>query len=83
MEKLYAKFMFPNSGSERDQKLVKKENLKVGERYLVKRVEMGGYYTSISLDGFELPFNSVHFEFEEENGTTVNIYRDSRYNPYM
>lgn len=80
---LYARFEYPESGWPSDRDYVEKSGLEVGKRYLVEKVDMGQSYTSIFLDGFRRPFNSVHFEFEEEDYTPVDIYRDRRYNYYM
>lgn len=81
---LYAKFMHPNNGWENDVKRAKEAELKVGERYKVDWISMGGFCTSIFLMDFKnAHFNSVQFDFEEEDGTPVDIYNDSRYNPYM
>lgn len=80
---LYARFEYPNNGHRHDQELVASLNLEVGKRYLVEDVQMGQTYTGILLDGFCRYLNSVHFEFEEDNYTPVDIYRDPRYNPYM
>lgn len=65
------------------QSVQKKTGLKVGEKYEVDYISMGQSYTSIYLKGVEGCFNSVQFEFQEANGAPVNIYRDSRYNPYL
>lgn len=56
--------------------------LKEGQSYEVKFIDMGQSHTWISLNGFREPFNSVCFEFFE-NDKPLNIYRDRRFNPYM
>ena len=79
---LYAKFMYPNCGYDGDKEYAKKMGLKVGERYKVEDISMGGSYTSIYLKDIKGSFNSVQFEFEE-NEKPIDIYRDHRYNPYL
>jgi uncharacterized protein (DUF4213/DUF364 family) len=58
------------------------EELVVGQEYEVEDVSMGQSYTSIFLKGYTGVFNSVQFDFYE-NGKPHDIFRDSRYNPYM
>ena len=57
-------------------------NLKVGDRIPVRDIDMGQSSTSIYLDGYKGSFNSVFFEFEE-NDKEIDIYGDKRYNPYL
>ena len=60
--------------------------LKIDELYEVSHISMGQSYTSIYLEtpkeGTENPFNSVIFEFYE-HGEELDIYSDSRFNPYL
>ena len=79
---LYAKFMYPNYGHDYDEEYAKKMGLKVGERYEVENVDMGQSYTSIYLKDIRGNFNSVQFEFEEDE-KPIDIYDDPRYNPYL
>ena len=79
---LYAKFMYPNYGYDCDKEYVKKVGLKVGERYEVEDISMGGSHTSVYLKDIKGSFNSVQFKFEEDE-KSIDIYRDPRYNPYL
>lgn len=56
--------------------------LEIGKSYKVLAVHMGAAYTLIMLEGFERGFNSVQFDFFE-NGNPLDIYADSRFNPYL
>ena len=78
---LYAKFMYPDYGHDCDVAFAKKMGLKVGERYEVEDLSMGGSHTSIFLKGINGAFNSVQFEFEED-GKQINIFNSPKYNPY-
>lgn len=56
---------------------------KVGDKYEVSCIDMGGSSTAIEL--VEYPnktFNSVFFQFEED-GEGLDIYDDKRFNPYL
>lgn len=79
---LYAKFMYPDNGHEHDKEHVRKVGLKMGERYEVEHVSMGQSSTSVYLKDIEGVFNSVQFEFEEDN-EPINIFKDPRYNLYL
>ena len=78
---LYAKFMYPDNGHDCDVEFAKKMGLKVGEKYEVEDLSMGGSYTSIFLKDINGVFNSVQFEFEED-GKPIDIYNTPKYNPY-
>lgn len=62
------------------------DGLNIGEEYEVDYISMGQSHTSIILlnlkEGVKNPFNSVIFKFYENN-EELDIYSDSRYNPYM
>ena len=79
---LYAKFVYPNSGRDCNIEHAKKVGLKVGERYEVEDIIMGGFTTSIFLKDIEGSFNSVQFEFEED-GESIDIFDSPKYNPYL
>lgn len=78
---LYAKFMYPDNGHDCDVEFAKKTGLKVGEKYEVEDLSMGGFHTSIFLKDIDGAFNSVQFEFEED-GKPIDIYDSPEYNPY-
>ena len=80
---LYAICVCVDNGWPFDQEILKKNNIKIGDKFEVEDVSMGQFNTSITLKGFKNVFNSVHFRFEDESGSEVNIYRDHRYNPYL
>ena len=66
--------------------IIDKDGLKIDELYEVSHISMGQSYTSIYLEkpkeGTKNPFNSVIFEFYE-HGEELDIYSDSRFNPYL
>ena len=55
--------------------------LQQNHKYMVESVDMGSSYTDVYLAGFGRPFNSVYFEFFEDE-KPVDIYRHPAYNPY-
>lgn len=77
-----AKFLWPDNGYGSDREKVKKSGMVVGTEYPVSSISMDQSHTSVYLDGFSGAFNSVHFEFFED-GRSLNIFQDSRFNPYI
>ena len=77
---LFARFTDYVAGGDDYQTANARRELKVGDFYEVEYIAMGSCYTTIYLKDFpKLSFNSVNFEFFE----SIDIYKDSRYNPYL
>lgn len=89
---LYAKCTKPDSGYAYDSKLCK-DLLDMEKMYAVKEVYMSGWHTDIILEDFDeryentplykYSFNSVNFDFFDENSNPVDIYSMPEYNPYL
>ena len=89
---LYAKCTKPDSGYDYDSKLCK-DLLDMKKMYAVKEVCMGGWHTDIILEEFDeryentprykYSFNSVNFDFFDENNNPVDIYSMPEYNPFL
>ena len=58
------------------------EGLKQGENYEVRHIEMGSAMTFVFLKGIKHPVNSVCLQFSED-GKTLDIFNDKRFNPYL
>lgn len=59
-----------------------KHDLEVGKFYDVEDIQMGQSHTSIYLKDKKFSYNSVIFEFYE-NDKQIDIYKDERFNPYL
>ena len=80
---IYAVVETLRAGYDCEEEMVKSLGFKVGDKFEVEYIDMGGSSTSIHLKDFpNKPFNSVFFEFEE-NGNELDIYDDTRFNPYL
>lgn len=79
---IYAIVETLRAGYDLEKKQMVDKGFKVGDRFVLSDVDMGQSSTSISLEGQTGYFNSVFFKFEE-NGEELDIYGDSRFNPYM
>lgn len=75
MSKIYARFTEPDAGYKCDQDKVRDARLELDKLYPVSSIEVNRSYTDVWLDDFITRFNSVHFDFEDENGNSVDIYR--------
>lgn len=57
-------------------------DLEYGKMYEVEGIDMGQSYTSIYLKDMRNSYNSVIFEFYEDD-ELLDIYRDARFNKYI
>lgn len=73
------KLMYPDAGYDGDKNV---KRLKPNTHYEVYHIDMGQSHTHISLVGIEGSFNSVNFEFYEDN-KLIDIFSDKRFNPYL
>lgn len=56
--------------------------LKISRMYEVECIDMGQSYTWITLKELAGSYNSILFEFYE-NDKSIDIYSDKRFNPYL
>lgn len=78
---LYAKFMYPENGYDVDIEEAERYGLEIGKKYEVEYLSMGGFHTSIFLKNINGVFNSVQFDFFEDE-QEVDIYRNPKYSGY-
>lgn len=74
--KVYAKFV-ENCGWNDDKKRAIDNGLVIGKTYEVDEVIVHSYHTRVYLKGFKDWFNSVAFEFYNEDGTESTIIEDA------
>ena len=72
MEKYYAKLITLDAGYPSD-KLQVKNNLILGNTYVIEDMHIGGWHTDVYLEGITGSFNSVFFEFYDEDGNEINF----------
>lgn len=80
-EKIYGMYLDEN-GFPNDTVEARKKGLVHCKSYEVTDIEIGQSFTYIKLQGFDGVFNSVMFNFYDENGKSFDII-DSKYNPYL
>ena len=74
MTKLFAIVTSVTNGYALDAAYVS-EHFKVGDKVEVTRSEVGGFHTNVYINEFKRPFNSVHFQFVDENDEPFDIYK--------
>jgi len=74
------KLMHPDAGYDVDKEKVKK--LQPNTHYTVSSIDMGQSHTYIYLVDVSGAFNSVNFEFYEDN-KLIDVFSDKRFNPYL
>ena len=80
---IYAVVETLRAGYDCEEEMVKSLGFKEGDKFEVEYIDMDGSSTSIYLKDFpNQSFNSVFFEFEED-GEELDIYDDTRFNPYL
>ena len=80
---IYAVVETLRAGYDCEEEMVKTLGFKVGDKFELECIDMGGSSTSVYLKDFpSQSFNSVFFEFEE-NCKELDIYNDTRFNPYL
>jgi len=77
----FAKLVNPDLGYDHHKEMVKQLNKDT--LYKVEGISMGQSSTSIKLEGFKPPFNSIQFEFLDADNNILDIYNMPEYNPYM
>lgn len=76
--KIYAKCI---QKSNKDIDLLE-HDLDVDKLYEVEKISMGQSYTSVYLKNNNKSYNSIYLEFYENN-KIIDIFKDSRFNPYI
>lgn len=80
---IYAVVETLRAGYDCEEEMVKSLGFKEGDKFEVEYIDMDGSSTRIYLKDFpNQSFNSVFFEFEED-GEELDIYDDTRFNPYL
>jgi hypothetical protein len=78
---LIAKLTHKDYGTEKD--VANMKNIAEGTVFGVTDIHMGGSKTIVYFDGFPNACNSIQFDFFDLDGNPVDIYQDTRFNPYI
>lgn len=72
-------FTYPNNGLSTDRFFAKQAGLTAGRTYKVRGIQVGGFTSTILLDGLCNFFNSTQFAEFKEDGRPIDIYGDPRF----
>lgn len=81
--KLFAKVVTFQGGYDCDKKDIKASGYQIGDMFEVSFVDMGQSYTSIYDAKDNKSYNSVYFDFFNDMGNQIDIYKSPYYNPYI
>lgn len=82
MSKIYAICTTLDAGSDYDQENIKKSGIQVGDQIELEDAAVGSWSTKVWLVGHKGSFNSVFFDFVDENGEDYDIYQDINFSMY-
>lgn len=82
MSKIYAICTTLEAGYDGDKKKIRDSGIKVGDKIELENARVGGWSTEIYLVGYKGSFNSVFFDFVDENGEEYDIYNDKDFQSY-
>ena len=72
---LYAVLVEYDAGHKSEQETIKTLDMKIGDKFLVDDIDIYGFHTDVYLTDFpNQTFNSVFFDFVDEDGNEVDIY---------
>lgn len=72
--RLHAVLIHPGYGTEYDQEVLRTSGINFCENRLVTECSVGNFQSTIRVVGFDESLNSVHFEFQDDDGKFVDIY---------
>lgn len=78
---LWAILTNKENGTEVDQSLVR--GIPTGTKLKVTNVSVGQSHSVFEAKGYPLSFNTVQFDFVDDDGKAVDIFIDRRFNQYL
>ena len=82
MKTLIAKVSNLQNGYQYDKDTLAKHEMKLGDEFTIKSIDISQSHTNMKLDGFKEPFNSVNFTILHE-GEEYDIFEDPELNQYL
>lgn len=79
MSKIYAVCKTLNAGSVADKKYVEECKIQIGDKFELVNAKVFRWDSIVWLDGFDKPFNSVFFDYFDEEGDLYNIYQNEEF----
>ena len=82
MSKIYAICTTLEAGYPSDQKRIEESGIKVGDKIELADASVSGWHTDVWLVGHRGSFNSVFFDYVDEDGNEHDIYNDEDFINY-
>jgi hypothetical protein len=82
MSKIYAICTTLDAGYDYEQEEIKESGIQVGDKIELEDALVGGWHTDVWLVGYPDSFNSVFFDFVDENGEDYDLYNDMDFSAY-
>lgn len=79
--KLFAKLSRPEYGSENDRSKV--TTITPSKLYEIENITISGMGSSFTLVGINEVFNTVQFDFYNEDGKEIDVFKIEKLNPYL
>ena len=79
---IYAKCVTLEAGYDSDQERFNQSGIKVGDIIPLYTAEVDSWSSKVWLDGYDKPFNSVFFDYFDEDGNEYDIYSDPDFRVY-
>ena len=80
--KIFAVFNHPDYGLHHHRSEVRAAHLLPGAHYELHDADVGTCFSTVSLSGIPCSFNSVHFDFVDEENRPVDIYAMRQFRNY-
>ena len=78
---LWAILTNKENGYDLDKSLVR--DMPLGTKLKVVNMHIGGHSSAFEAQGYPLSFNTVQFDFVDDDGRAVDIFRNRRFNQYL
>lgn len=82
MSKIFAICKTLEAGSKCDEKKMTDSGINIGDKIELENARVGLFHTDICLVGYKGLFNSVFFDFVDENDKEYDIYQDRKFQTY-
>lgn len=79
MTKIYAICTTLNAGYGEDKKRILDSGINIGDKVELENARVDRWSTKVYLVGYKNSFNSVFFDFVDENGKEYDIYNDKKF----
>lgn len=66
-------------GTDFDKDTILKSGIQIGDKIELNDAEVHGFHSVVYLDGYNTGFNSIYFDYVDENGKPYDLYNDESF----